>query len=35
MKTMEEYFLFLEEYWQMFGPPQEPQPKIEYKNILI
>lgn len=35
MSSMEEYFQFLEQYWQMFEPPTEQQAKVEYKNILI
>lgn len=35
MKTMEEYFQFLEQYWQMFEPPVNPAPKIKYTLILI
>lgn len=35
MNSMEEYFQFLEQYWQMFEPPKEQAPKIEYKIILI
>jgi hypothetical protein len=30
--SMEEYFQFLEQYWQIFEPPKEP---IEYKIILL
>jgi hypothetical protein len=32
---MEEYFQFLEQYWQMFEPPKEQPPKMEYKKILL
>ena len=32
--TMEEYFQFLEQYWQMFEPPKEPK-KIELKIVLL
>ncbi len=32
--TMEEYFQFLEQYWQLFTPPTQ-RPKIEYKIILL
>lgn len=32
---MEEYFLFLEQYWQMFEPPKDPRSKTEYLVILI
>ena len=35
MKTMEEYFQFLAEYWQIFQPPSEPRAKKEYKLILL
>lgn len=35
MKTMEEYFQFLEQYWQMFEPPTEPRQAKEYKLILL
>lgn len=35
MKTMEEYFQFLEQYWQMFEPPSEPKPVKEYTVILL
>ena len=33
--TMDEYFEFLEQYWQMFPPPTEPKKKVIYKNILL
>lgn len=33
--TWDEYFQFLEEYWSLFPPPQEPRPKIVYTKILI
>lgn len=33
--TMDEYFDFLEQYWQMFEPPTQPLPKKEYQRILI
>ena len=32
--TMEEYFQFLEQYWQIFPVPAQ-LPKIEYKLILL
>jgi hypothetical protein len=32
--TMEEYFQFLEEYWQMFEPPKEPK-KIILTVVLL
>jgi hypothetical protein len=35
MKTMEEYFQFLEQYWKMFPAPTEPAPKKEYTLILL
>ncbi len=35
MSSMEEYFQFLEQYWQMFEPPKEPNRVINYKIILI
>jgi hypothetical protein len=35
MKTMEEYFQFLEQYWQMFDAPKEPKPFVDYKNVLL
>lgn len=35
MKTMEEYFQFLEQYWKMFPAPKERAPKKEYYLILI
>lgn len=35
MKTMEEYFQFLEQYWQMFEPPTEPKPVKEYTLVLL
>ncbi len=35
MISMEEYFQFLEQYWQMFEPPKEPVRKIEYKLLLL
>ncbi len=33
--SMEEYFQFLEQYWQIFMPPSEPKKKIQYELILI
>ncbi len=33
--TFEEYLDFLDQYWEMFGPPPAPTPKVEYKNIKI
>ena len=33
--SWDEYFDFLDQYWALFGPPPEPLPKKEYKNILI
>ena len=35
MKTMEEYFQFLEQYWQMFEPPKQPKKQIDYKIVLL
>ncbi len=35
MKTMEDYFIFLEEYWQIFTPPTEPKPVKVYTQILL
>lgn len=35
MKTMEEYFQFLEQYWQMFPLPSEPKPIKEYTLVLL
>ncbi len=35
IKTMEEYFQFLEEYWSLFPPPESRPKKIEYKLILL
>jgi len=35
MKTMEEYFQFLEQYWQMFEPPTEPKKIKEYTLVLL
>jgi hypothetical protein len=35
MSSMEEYFQFLEQYWQMFEPPTEQPRKVEYKKILL
>lgn len=35
MTTFAEYFDFLEQYWQIFTPPTESRPKIEYKILLI
>ena len=32
--TWDEYMKFLDEYWEMFGPPRAKE-KIEYKNIKI
>ncbi len=33
--TIDEYFQFLDQYWQIFGPPKEPPAKIEYTLLLI
>jgi hypothetical protein len=33
--TMDEYFDFLDEYWEIFGPPPEAVPKKVYSLILI
>lgn len=35
MKTMDEYFQFLEQYWQLFAPPKEPKPPKKYTLILL
>lgn len=35
IKTMEEYFKFLKEYWSLFPPPESRPKKIEYKLILL
>lgn len=35
MKTMEEYFQFLEQYWQIFTPPTEPKKIKEYSLVLL
>jgi hypothetical protein len=35
MKTMAEYFLFLEQYWQLFPPPLEHKKATEYKLVLL
>ncbi len=35
MKTMEEYFQFLEQYWQMFTAPTERSKNPDYKHILL
>ena len=33
--TLDEYLQFLDEYWEIFGPPEEPKPKPEYTEIRI
>ncbi len=33
--TIEEYFQFLEQYWQMFEPPKEPKKMKEFKIVLL
>lgn len=33
--TIEEYFEFLRQYWELFGPPPEPEPKKAYTNLRI
>lgn len=35
LKTIEEYFDFLEQYWQIFEPPKEPKQAPEYKIVLL
>lgn len=33
--TIEEYFEFLEQYWQIFEPPQGPKKLPNYKIVLL
>lgn len=33
--TIEEYFQFLEQYWQIFDPPHEPKKALDYKMVLL
>jgi hypothetical protein len=35
MNNFEEYFQFLEQYWQMFTPPKQPKPPIQYTIVLL
>lgn len=35
MTSFEDYFQFLEQYWQMFEPPTEQPAKIEYTLVLL
>jgi hypothetical protein len=32
--TFEEYLDFLDDYWEIFGPPQQ-KPIVIYKNIRL
>jgi hypothetical protein len=31
--SWDEYFLFLDEYWELFGEPIQRISRVEYKNI--
>ena len=31
----DEYFEFLRQYWEIFGPPPEPPRKPIYKKVLL
>ena len=33
--TSDEYFQFLQEYWEIFGPIPPPKPFVEYKNVRL
>lgn len=33
--TLDEYFEFLSQYWEIFGPPPPPEPKKPYTNIKL
>jgi len=33
--SFEEYLIFLDEYWELFGPIPPPKPKVHYNLILI
>ena len=33
--TIDEYFEFLRQYWEIFGPPPPAPPKKPYENIQI
>jgi hypothetical protein len=35
ISNMEEYFQFLEQYWQLVEPPKEPKPPMICKIILL
>lgn len=35
MMSLEDYLQFLEQYWEMFEPPTEPKPPIDYKIVLL
>lgn len=35
MKTIQDYFDFLEQYWKMFEPPKEPKKLPDYKTVLL
>lgn len=33
--NMDEYFEFLRQYWELFGPPPPPRPKKTYTKLYI
>ncbi len=33
--TLDEYLEFLEQYWEIFGPPPPQKPIVEYKILLL
>ena len=33
--TLDEYWKFLEEYWQLFGPIPPAKPKVVYTNVQL
>lgn len=35
MNSLEEYFEFLEQYWQIFKPPTEPKKIKEFTVVLL
>lgn len=35
MKTIEDYFEFLEQYWQIFEPPKEPKKIKDFTIVLL
>jgi hypothetical protein len=35
IKSMDEYFEFLKQFWQMFPYPKKPRPKKPYTNVKL